>query len=146
MELNFEEINSTTLDFNLGQNNDTPKNYWENIPTNPNSHPKKPQVSYDDILSSLNMVVQNGVLKFSNPNQKSALKSNTNTNINSNTNQKSALKSNTNSNTNTNINSNIKTNPVKKQVTINHQQNVGDNYITNKYFKDYKEATEEENH
>ena len=56
------------------------------------------------------MVVQNGVLKFSNPNQKSALKSNTNTNINSNTNQKSALKSNTNSNTNTNINSNIKTN------------------------------------
>lgn len=41
------------------------KNYWTNIEEQ-NTVTKK-RVTYDDILSSLNMVVHNGVLQFANP-------------------------------------------------------------------------------
>jgi hypothetical protein len=111
MELNFEELNDTILvtdtsitDTSVTDTNNNSTNYWENKNTNTNTTQKKPRVSYDDILSSLNMVVQNGVLKFANPKTNTNVKTNTKTNIK------------------TNINSN--------------------NFITNKYFKDYKEETE----
>lgn len=64
MELNIEELNDTETSSTTLVNNST--NYWEN--KNTNTTQKKPRVSYDDILSSLNMVVQNGVLRFANPN------------------------------------------------------------------------------
>jgi len=107
MELKFEELNldeSTFDELNFDESNlvlEEPsivKNYWENTNTNTNTKQKQPQISYDDILSSLNMVVQNGVLKFSNP---------------------APIK--------------------KKQVTIVEPTN----YITNKYFKDFKDGEEE---
>ena len=105
MELNFEELNDTdtTLvtdtSFTTLDTNNNSINYWEN--KNTSTTQKKPRVSYDDILSSLNMVVQNGVLKFANPN--------------------------------TNVRTNVKTNI--KNTNSN-------NFITNKYFKDYKEEPE----
>jgi hypothetical protein len=76
-------------------------------------------VSYDDILSSLNMVVNNGVLQFAKPTQQS---------------EKQQTK---------------QTQPQKKSVTIKEpvrqpqsQQQPQNNYITNKYFKDYQQQSQ----
>jgi hypothetical protein len=53
MNLNFTEID------NLGNKDDTLNNYWEAEPI------KKKKVSYDDILNSLNLVVnKSGVLQY----------------------------------------------------------------------------------
>ena len=106
MELKFEELDVDTQTNEVNEVNELSGlnyiNYWSNA--NPiaseSTNPKKPKVSYDDILSSLNMVVNNGVLQFAKPIQQT---------------QKSQQ---------------------KKQVTIS------DNYITNKYFKDYKDQSQ----
>jgi hypothetical protein len=55
MEMSFTELEQ-----------DDHTNYWTNESTNNNIKSKK-NVSYDDILSSLNMVVHNGVLQFAKP-------------------------------------------------------------------------------
>jgi hypothetical protein len=110
MELKFEELNDQT---NIEETQDTKTNevnyinYWSNAnpTTNESTTPKKPKVSYDDILSSLNMVVNNGVLQFAKPIQQT------------------------------------QTPKQKKQVTISNVQQ--DNYITNKYFKDYKDQSQD---
>ena len=104
MELKIEEldeqINIETKDTQPNEENGINYiNYWSNA-TPITTNPKKPKVSYDDILSSLNMVVNNGVLQFAKPIQQT---------------QKPQQ---------------------KKQVTIS------DNYITNKYFKDYKDQSQ----
>ena len=64
MELNFEELDNPPDPVNNPNNVTNPTeinyiNYWSNAnPTiNESSNPKKSKVSYDDILSSLNMVV-----------------------------------------------------------------------------------------
>jgi hypothetical protein len=57
MELSFEEIPGTEETVSTQFEN----NYWDNKPDH--SAQKKARFSYDDILSSLNLVVQNGVLK-----------------------------------------------------------------------------------
>ena len=104
MELKFEELDVDTQTNGVNELNGLNYiNYWSNAnPTaSESTNPKKPKVSYDDILSSLNMVVNNGVLQFAKPIQQT---------------QKSQQ---------------------KKQVTIS------DNYITNKYFKDYKDQSQE---
>ena len=63
MELNFNELddlnNYNTSQSSVGNTN----SYWENPKESTNS--KKKRVTYDDILSSLNLVVnQNGVLQY----------------------------------------------------------------------------------
>jgi len=117
MELKIEE-----LDNSESVNNSTEVNYinyWSNA--NPTINQKKTKISYDDILSSLNMVVSNGVLQFAKPNpQQNQENQQQKTRINQ---EQEQVKS------------------QKKRVTINtqpqqHQQN---NYITNKYFKNYQE-------
>jgi hypothetical protein len=116
MELKFEELDTPTQDPPTNEVNYI--NYWSNAnqTTTPTTNPKKPKVSYDDILSSLNMVVHNGVLQFAKPIQQPQQKT-----------QKPQQ---------------------KKQVTINEPnfQQQQNNYITIKYFKDYKDesAIEEE--
>jgi len=57
MELSFEEIPGTEQAVPPQFEN----NYWDNKPDH--SAQKKARFSYDDILNSLNLVVQNGVLK-----------------------------------------------------------------------------------
>ena len=113
MELNFEEleINETTETTLSGETNEVNYvNYWSNANKTIDT-PQKKKVSYDDILSSLNMVVSNGVLQFANPVQ---------------------------SNQSNQSNQSKQSNQVpKKQVTIREPNS--SNYITNKYFKDYKE-------
>jgi hypothetical protein len=114
MELKFEELEDP-VNIDNQVNIDTPKNgvnyinYWSNA--NPTSSEKKPKVSYDDILSSLNMVVNNGILQFAKPIKQEPEKQT----------QKPQQ---------------------KKQVTISNIRQ--DNYITNKYFKDYKDQSQGE--
>lgn len=106
MELKFEE-----LDVNTQTNEVNYTNYWSNANpiSNESTNEKKSKVSYDDILSSLNMVVNNGVLQFAKPIKKQEKQSQ------------------------------------KKTVIIGEHSSLSqNNYITNKYFKDYKELTEEE--
>jgi hypothetical protein len=56
MELNFNEINDNNNNYN--------NNYWNNL----NQKPKKNKITYDDILSSLNLAVnENGVLQYMTP-------------------------------------------------------------------------------
>ena len=136
MELKFEELNTNEMNETLettlsGETNGINyTNYWSNANQIASTNAKKKQVSYDDILSSLNMVVTNGVLQFAKPTQSSNL-------------NKSNLKQTTPNQS-----------QQKKQVTIkaptsnnqhHQQQHQQNNYITNKYFKDYKdESTIEE--
>ena len=117
MELKFEELDNEKNEKNE-KNEINYTNYWTNTTSVATQNSKKSKVSYDDILSSLNMVVNNGVLQFAKPIQKPVQK----------TTQKQGQKT---------------TQQQQKQVTINNQQS-SNNYITNKYFKDYKETVEVE--
>ena len=67
---NISEINnSETKNYNKSesQNNNSEK-YWENPQKQINNQSKKKKVSFDDILSNMNIVVnQNGVLQFMQP-------------------------------------------------------------------------------
>jgi len=79
MELNFSEadLNNSYQEFNYnnyeGQTNVNPEKYWEKTPTNKqntSTPSKKKKVSFDDILSNMNLVVnKSGVLQFMTPNQ-----------------------------------------------------------------------------
>jgi hypothetical protein len=59
MNIEYTEINDDLQTTNLETNN-----YWE-----PLEKKKKPKFGYDDILSSINLVVNNGVLQYMTPSQ-----------------------------------------------------------------------------
>jgi len=108
MELKIEE-----LDEKESQENKTNyMNYWSNDNSIKNDKIKKPKVSYDDILSSLNMVVNNGVLQFAKPMNKPSQEVNQD--------QKKRVTINA---------------PINKASQPSQQSQYS--YITNKYFKDY---------
>lgn len=75
MELNLSELDNTntmnpydTFNYNSYQQNSV-ENYWEK-PKVQESQPKKKKVSFNDILSNMNLVVnKQGVLQFMLPNQ-----------------------------------------------------------------------------
>jgi hypothetical protein len=131
MELNFAEIdNNNTL-----ENSST--NYWD-VNTNANANAqnkkktkKKVSFGYDDILTSLNLVVSNnGALQYMTPND-----SFNNNNNNNNTNQASTIYNpNVFSNGNPNMAPNVKKLGVDPQVK--------NSAIFNKYFKNYKDPNE----
>ena len=130
MELNFEELDNNEPINNVTEINYT--NYWSNANPiiNENSNPKKPKISYDDILSSLNMVVNNGVLQFAKP-----VKQEQQASAQSNSQQKKQVTINA-----PNFQKQPQQHqPQQHQPQQHHQQN---NYITNKYFKDYKEQSQ----
>jgi hypothetical protein len=125
MELNFEELdNPPKLVNNSTEINYT--NYWSNANpvANENSHPKKPKVSYDDILSSLNMVVNNGVLQFAKP----VKQEQKNQEVKSQQKKQVSIRA-----------------PQQQQQQRQQQHPHQNNYITNKYFKDYKEQSQDIN-
>ena len=102
MELTFTELENEQTDS---------QSYWDKT-TQPTITPKKNKVSYDDILSSLNMVVHNGILQFV-PNQKIIKRQEPVTQFQE---------------------------PKKQlQQSQQYQQPQGNNYIINKYFNDYKD-------
>jgi hypothetical protein len=136
MELNFSEMNPNLdnkfnyndFNFNKDIKNEVVdkkvtfseyNNYWDPKPEYEKAEPKKPSVSYDDILNSMNMVSINGRLHFI-PTSKLQ---------------------------NTQNNINTKTTPLSKQTNyINniHQQinNNQNSYIYNKYFQNNKNEQE----
>ncbi len=162
MELNFSEISSNSNLDNDNTNNlkydfnklnlkkeiknevinkqvtfNTYNTYWDPKPEYEKVEPKKNNVSYDDILNSMNMVVINGRLHFI-PNNKFQ---NTQMTPQQSTiqNQNKSIRQNVNQNVNQNVKQNVNQN-VKQNVNQNVKQNVNQNsYIFDKYFKNYQQ-------
>jgi hypothetical protein len=116
MNISYTEIND--LDKNNVNNP-----YWD-LPK-PNSEPKKKvKFGYDDILSSINLVVNNGVLQYMTPNDN---------------NQSSSYDPNTFA-TDKNGISQKQTQQNVKKITVDPQ--VKNSAIYNKYFKNYRDHDE----
>ena len=138
MEINFTEINQqnpylneTTNPYQIRTNNpninETNTNYWEQSKV---ENPKKKKVSFDDILTNMNLVVnKEGVLQFMVPN-KQDIPEQPNYQQNYNPNDFSQPRQ-------------YQQNNFLPQQTYNHSnqapldQSVKHSYIYNKYFKDY---------
>jgi hypothetical protein len=126
MELNLSELNSNTnnhydkFDYNSYDHNAV-ENYWE-TPKVEENQIKKKKISFDDILSNMNLVVNNkGVLQFMAPNQEELQGQNYNYNPNEFTKQ----------------------HPQQNQNLQPIEPVVKHSYIFNKYFKDYADINAE---
>ena len=130
MELNFSELDNTntmnpykSFDYNSYEQN-TGENYWEK-PKEEESELKKKKVSFNDILSNMNLVVnKQGVLQFMAPNKEELQRQNYN------------------------YNSNEYQQPQYQQPQQNKNSQpidsaVKHSYIYNKYFKDYNDINVE---
>ena len=111
----------SNFDYKSYETNST--NYWENGKEELNNQNKKKKVTFDDILTNMNLVVnKNGVLQFM---------------CNNDTNEGNNFKG-VNNSKETNI---IQTNSLKAQNTLLKDepmpQDVKHSYIFNKYFKNY---------
>ena len=126
MNINFTEVDDLANNDNFDVNNyQSNNNYWETT-KNQLQVPKKKKVSYDDILNSLNLVVnKNGVLQYMsvNPNGENNEQPQNQYNQQQTYNQQQPQ---------TKI---IKGKPLEPQVK--------NSFIFNKYFKDYKDPNAE---
>ena len=123
MELKFNEIEEMDKKNNDGneKNNLTQPKYWETQP-NQNNIKRKKRVSFDDILSNMNLVInKEGVLQTMVPRYEEQYVSENYYNTN---------------NTNNNLKYNIQ--PEKNKEPLHPV--VKHSYIFNKYFKDYKDT------
>ena len=127
MEFKFSEIDNQ--DFNQVFNQESKQNYWEQNNNQNNQNIKKKKFTYDDILSSLNLVVHNGVLQYMHlkPNEQLNLKNDKN-DKNDNQMEQPSLKFGKPSGK-----KNVNMDPLPKN-----------SYIFNKYFKNFKEDEEKE--
>jgi hypothetical protein len=121
---------------NLENNNDkylTSNNYWQQ---NKNIEPKKKvKFGYDDILSSINLVVnKNGVLQYMTPNPNVDNNQNNSNTYNQNTHSQNTYTKHTYEPT-VNLN-----NQPNKKLSVDPQ--VKNSAIYNKYFKNYKDPNE----
>jgi hypothetical protein len=141
MELNLSEIDNMKsydkFDYKSYQQNG--ENYWEK-PKIQESQPKKKKVSFNDILSNMNLVVnKEGVLQFMSPtkelisDEQQYISENNNYNYNANQfNQKSNFNQQSNFNQEQKNNNSDPLDPLVKH-----------SYIYNKYFKDYADPNVE---
>ena len=128
MELNLSELDSTNtmnpydgFDYNSYEQN-TGENYWEKQKVE-EGQSKKKKISFNDILSNMNLVVNNkGVLQFMAPNQEELQGQNYNYNPNEFTKPQQ-------------LQQNKKSQPIEP--VVKHS------YIFNKYFKDYADVNAE---
>jgi hypothetical protein len=142
MELNLSELDNVntmnpydSFDYNSYEKQNG-ENYWEK-PKNQETQIKKKKVSFNDILSNMNLVVNNqGVLQFMTLKQEQSYNppvvynnyNNTNNNYNYNSNEFSQT--------------NIRT-PQKNKNSEQIDPAVKHSYIYNKYFKDYASSNVE---
>jgi len=137
MNIDYSEIN------NLEQHEQY-ENYWDNPNTmNPNSfnnESKQPKITYNDILSSLNVVVQNGILQKINIPKSQHQQQNQRQNLKPQQQQqqqqqyqKKQVKFNPRQQTNQ-----IQQ-PTQIQQTKKIEPQLKNSYIFNKYFKNYKD-------
>jgi hypothetical protein len=142
MELNFSEIDRNSHE-SFDYNNEPVQNsdkYWENY--NENEKGKKKKVSFNDILTNMNLVVnKNGVLQQMVPSQNYIEhQQNYDHQIPDNTNYYPTNNTNYYPTNNTNY---YPTNPVQQKQRINNtpiDNSVKHSVIYNKYFKDYVDA------
>lgn len=136
MELNFSELDKVntmnpyeTFD-SESYNRQNEINYWEK--SQQKNEVKKKKVSFNDILSNMNLVVNNqGVLQFMTPNfKKNEDIDNNQQNYN---NQYDSYQNNLNQN---NLSQN-------KRINEPIDQSIKHSYIYNKYFKDYANSNNE---
>ena len=121
MELKFNEIEEASYNTSTDPSSLTQTKYWEAQP-NKNILPKKKKVTFDDILSNMNLVInKEGVLQTMVPRYEEQYVSENYYNTN---------------NTNNNIQYNIQ--PEKNKEPLHPV--VKHSYIFNKYFKDYKDT------
>ena len=147
MELNLSELDNLktmnpydTFNYNSYEQQ-SEKNYWETQKTE--IQPKKKKVSFNDILSNMNLVVnREGILQFMVPNnqqeEKNIYQDSPSYEYQSNFSQTSQY----NSQNNSHYNKNNQQNPVFQQShkKINNEpldSSVKHSYIYNKYFSDY---------
>jgi hypothetical protein len=147
MNLNFTEVDDLANNDNFNINSyQTNNNYWETT-KNQLEAPKKKKVSYDDILNSLNLVVnKNGVLQYMSVNPTG--ENNEQPQKQYNQNQQPQKQYNQNQQPQKQYNQN-------QQPQYNQQQTktiakgkplepqVKNSFIFNKYFKDYKDPNAE---
>jgi len=127
MNLNFTEIDDLANNDNFDANGYQSNNYWETA-NNQTKTPKKKKVSYDDILNSLNLVVnKNGVLQYMsvNPTGENTEQPQYNQQLQPQYNQ----------------NQHPQTKTIAKGKPLEPQ--VKNSFIFNKYFKDYKDPNAE---
>ena len=129
MNLNFTEVDDLANNDNFNINSyQTNNNYWETT-TNQLEAPKKKKVSYDDILNSLNLVVnKNGVLQYMSVNPTGE------------NNEQPQKQYNQNQQPQKQYNQQ-QTKTIAKGKPLEPQ--VKNSFIFNKYFKDYKDPNAE---
>ena len=121
MELNFSELDTMNPYQSTNNNNESREiqyNYWEKAPIKEQQNKKK-KVSFNDILSNMNLVVnKQGVLQFMLPasNEINEINETNNNNFNNKT---------------------IPQNNYTQQNSVPLDHSVKHSYIYNKYFKDY---------
>jgi hypothetical protein len=122
MDLKMEEINNSNNQIYLNKANLTNhQNYWEQSKI---QKEKKKKITFDDILSNMNLVVNNeGVLQYMRPIQTHNIDQNYNDSQNYLPNQQNEQSK--------------QLNPINNPNPIDHS--VKHSYIYNKYFKDYKD-------
>jgi hypothetical protein len=145
MELKFTEMYDDEYNNNNNSNNsntvdNSSTNYWENNYNNratTTTTTSKNKVTYDDILSSLNLVVSpNGVLQYMRVN-----KNNLPCNNSSSSSCSSSSLHNTSSKSKSNNNVNSKSVYVQPNANATIEPQLKHSYIYNKFFKDYKDNT-----
>ena len=129
MNLNFTEVDDLANNDNFNINSyQTNNNYWETT-KNQLEAPKKKKVSYDDILNSLNLVVnKNGVLQYMSVNPTGEI------------NEQPQKQYNQNQQPQKQYNQQ-QTKTIAKGKPLEPQ--VKNSFIFNKYFKDYKDPNAE---
>jgi len=129
MNLNFTEIDDLANNNNFDVNGYQSNNYWETA-NNKTHAPKKKKINYDDILNSLNLVVnKNGVLQYMSVNQ------------NGENTQQQQPQYNQQQYNQLQYNQQPQTKTIAKGKPLEPQ--VKNSFIYNKYFKDYKDPNAE---
>ena len=126
MNINFTEVDDLANNDNFDVNGYQTNNYWETA-NNQTQAPKKKKINYDDILNSLNLVVnKNGVLQYMsvNPNGENTQQQNQQPYNQQPYNQQQP-----------------QTKTIAKGKPLEPQ--VKNSFIYNKYFKDYKDPNAE---
>jgi hypothetical protein len=147
MELNFSELDNNNINtknpyesFNYNNYETNPEKYWEQKPAQKNTQPKKKKVSFDDILSNMNLVVnQSGVLQFMQPTQTNEIQDEEQYYQNQYQYQQNEYQQ--NQYQQNQYQQNQYQEPIKVKKTQEPlDPSVKHSYIYNKYFKDYQDA------
>lgn len=138
MELKFTEMYDNEDSNNSNNVDNTSTNYWENNYNNRSTTTttSKNKVTYDDILSSLNLVVSpNGVLQYMRVNKNNLPCNNSSSSCSSSTSSSCSSSNNLKSKNSSNSKS------VHVQPNASIEPQLKHSYIYNKFFKDYKDNT-----